>query len=329
MGEPLRQHTKFPVGQHKSGRLALAALIAGALCIGLSPVLVRLSEVEPVATAFYRVFLGLPLMLIWMAGSNSFISEQTESRLKFRDVLLLLLPGLFFAGDLGFWHWSIRLTTVANATLFANFAPVYVTLVAVLFFGERFSRSFILALVLAMSGAVILMGSSTQLSPDHIKGDMLGMLAAIFYAGYLLMVGRLRSRFTTVAIMFWSSMAASMVLFPASWFAGEIAMPQTLYGWTVLFVLAWVSHLGGQGLIAYALAHLSTAFSSVSLLIQPVFSAILAWVLFGEYLGPVQISGGLVVLVGIYLARRASYNAGSRALPENSPPLREKMPENP
>jgi len=298
-------------GQHdKSVRSALFALILGALFIGLSPILVRLSEVDPVATAFYRVFLGLPLMLLWMVNSHSFIDSPQASRLRLRDVVLLLLPGLFFAGDLGFWHWSIRLTTVANATLFANFAPVFVTLAAVVFWGERFSRVFILALGLAMTGAILLMSTSMQASPANITGDMLGITAAIFYAAYLLAVGRLRSRFTTVAIMFWSSLAASIVLFPASLITGEFALPQTLYGWTILIVLAWVSHLGGQGLIAYALAHLSTAFSSVSLLIQPVFSAILAWILFGEVLGPLQITGGIIVLTGIYLARHASYAAG-------------------
>lgn len=299
----------MPTRHDKSVRIALIALIIGALCIGLSPILVRLSEVDPVTTAFYRVFLGLPLMLFWMLSSDSFTSSSQESRLKFRDVVLLLLPGVFFAGDLGFWHWSIRLTTVANATLFANFAPVFVTLAAVVFWGERFSRVFILALGLAITGAILLMGTSMQSSPANITGDMLGITAAIFYAGYLLAVGRLRSRFATAAIMFWSSLAASIVLFPASMIAGEFALPQTLYGWTVLIVLAWVSHLGGQGLIAYALAHLSTAFSSVSLLVQPVFSAILAWILFGEILGPLQLIGAIVVLTGIYLARRASYTA--------------------
>jgi len=300
------QNPVVPAQHAKSIRIALIALILGALCIGLSPILVRLSEVDPVATAFYRVFLGLPLMLVWMVNSHCFINGREESRLKLRDMGLLLLPGLFFAGDLGFWHWSIQLTTVANATLFANFAPVFVTLAAVVFWGERFSRVFILSLGLAITGAILLMGSSMQSSPANITGDILGITAAIFYAGYLLAVGRLRSRFTTAVIMFWSSLAASMVLFPAGLITGEFALPQTLYGWTILIVLAWVSHLGGQGLIAYALAHLSTAFSSVSLLVQPVFSTFLAWVLFNEILGPVQITGGLIVFVGIYLASRAN-----------------------
>ncbi len=287
-------------------RLAFIALIFGAIFIGFSPVLVRLSEVGPVVTAFYRVFLGLPLMLVWLAIGDRARPVQSGGPISTRDRLLLLLPGVFFAGDLGFWHWSINLTSVANATLFANFAPIYVTLGAAILFKERFNRRFIAALILALAGAIVLMSSSASYSSEHIRGDILGMITAIFYAGYLLTVGRLRMRFSTVTIMFWSSLTASLVLFPVSWFSGGFALPDTAYGWTVLVILAWVSHLGGQGLITWALAHLSTAFSSLSLLLQPVISAMLAWVLFGESLGPVQGIGALIVLAGIYLARLAN-----------------------
>ena len=291
---------------HSHARLALFALILGAVCIGFSPVLVRLSEVGPVATAFYRVFLGLPLMLVWMCIGNRAAPVLSTGRVSVRDRLLLLLPGLFFAGDLGFWHWSIKLTSVANATLFANFAPIYVTLFAAVVFKERFNRTFIAALIIALAGAVILMSSSAGFSSQNIRGDIMGMITAVFYAGYLLTIGRLRTRFSTVTIMFWSSLTSSLILFPVCWVTGVFAVPDTLSGWTVLFILAWVSHLGGQGLITWALAHLSIAFSSLSLLLQPVISAILAWFLFAESLGPIQIGGGLVVLAGIYLARRAN-----------------------
>jgi drug/metabolite transporter (DMT)-like permease len=290
----------------RQSRLAFAALLLGAVFIGLSPILVRLSEVEPVATAFHRVFLGLPLMLGWLVITGNGVTRVKAGPVRAVDLAWLLLPGVFFAGDLGFWHWSIHLTTVANATLFANFAPVYVTIASIVLFRERFSRRFILALTMSIAGAVVLMGTSTGLSRDHVTGDALGMVAAMFYAAYLLVVGRLRLRYSTILIMFWSCLSASLILLPAAWMSEDMLLPSTWAGWGVLATLAWVSHLCGQGLIAYALAHLSTALSSVSLLLQPVCSAVLAWILFSEALGPMQITGGLIVLTGIYLVRRAS-----------------------
>ena len=291
---------------NKRKQIAFIALIIGAICISFAPILVRVSELEPNATAFQRVFLALPLTFIWMLLSQKQTIKSTDSSLSGSEILLLLLPGVFFAGDLGFWHWSIRYTTIANATLFANFAPIYVTLAAVVLFKERFNRNFFVALVIAITGSIILMGKSASLSDEYIKGDILGMITAIFYAAYLISVGRLRARFNTASIMFCTSLSAAMVLLPVSLFFGDALIPETNTGWGILISLAWISHVGGQGLIVYALAHLSTAFSSVSLLVQPVFAAMLAWYLFAEILTPLQISGGMIVLFGIYLARRAS-----------------------
>jgi drug/metabolite transporter (DMT)-like permease len=245
-------------------------------------------------------------MLIWISIKHFSHKCNKAEIWNIRNIFLLLVPGIFFAGDLGFWHWSIRYTTVANATLFANFAPVYVTLAAVVFFRERFNKVFLIALVISTLGSIILMGTSASLNGEYLRGDILGMIAAIFYAAYLISVGRLRSKFSTATIMFWSGISFVLVLYPVCLISGDVLIPETLNGWASLFSLAWISHLLGQGLIAWALAHLSTAFSSVSLLVQPVCAALLAWVIFSETLNILQISGGLIVLSGIYLARRVS-----------------------
>ncbi|NNE38854.1 MAG: DMT family transporter [Gammaproteobacteria bacterium] len=285
---------------------AYLSLTLGALAISLAPIFVRLSELQPSATAFYRLSLCVPVLFFWIAFTDKQSSAVVKFKYNKRDVLMLSLPGLFFAGDMGFWHWSITYTTVANATLFANFAPIFVTLASFLLFKERFSRLFILALIVATTGMIILMGTSADSGGTFLLGDALGILAAVFYAAYLMSVGKLRGKNSTVLIMFWSSLSASIILLPVSMLSGESLVPDTANGWIVLFALAWVSHIGGQGLIAYALAHLSTAISSVSLLVQPVAAAILAWILFSEALSVIQIFGGLTVLMGIFLARRAS-----------------------
>jgi drug/metabolite transporter (DMT)-like permease len=98
----------------------------------------------------------------------------------------------------------------------------------------------------------------------------------------------------------------AVLLLPVALASGEQMLPLTALGWLTLVGLALVSHAAGQGLITYALAHLPAAFSSVSLLFQPVMAAVFAWALLGEALAPAQIAGGVVVLIGIYLSRRGS-----------------------
>ncbi|WP_029006829.1 DMT family transporter [Azospirillum halopraeferens] len=289
----------------RTQRIAIAALLIGALGIAFAPIFVRLSEVGPSATAFWRLAFALPALYLWMRlEPKGGMRARRPSGLK--DHLRLSVAGLFFAGDLAVWHWSIQFTSVANATLLANFAPIFVTLVSWLVFKERFSRTFVLGLALALGGAVVLMGRSLQLSVDALFGDALGLLTAVFYGGYILSVGRLRAEFSTATIMTWSGVVTGAALLPIAILSGESLMSPTLAGWAVLLGLALVSHAGGQSLIAYALAHLPAAFSSVSLLLQPAAAAVFAWALLGESLGPWQAAGAAIVLAGILLARRGS-----------------------
>jgi len=111
---------------------------------------------------------------------------------------------------------------------------------------------------------------------------------------------------TTLRLMAVTSTLTALILLPIAHASGEQMLPHTPYGWIVLVGLALISHAAGQGLIAYALAHLPATFSSVGLLLQPVIAAFFAWVLLGEPLVTLQILGGAVVLAGIYLARRGS-----------------------
>jgi len=287
----------------RSQRAALIALLVGALSIAFAPIFVRLSEVGPVSTAFWRVAFAAPVLALWMAAEPKGRSRRPSS---VRDYARLSLVGLFFAGDLAVWHWSIQYTSVANATLLANFAPIFVAPVAWFLFKERFTGRFVAGMLLALAGALILMGQSLRLSADHLFGDALGLLTAAFYGGYILSVGRLRAEFSTATIMTWSGVITAVALLPLVLISGESLAPPSLEGWAVLLGLALFSHAGGQSLIAYALAHLPASFSSVSLLLQPAAAAILAWMLLGEPLGALQAVGAAVILAGILMARRGS-----------------------
>jgi len=286
-------------------RLALAALMLGAVLIGASPIFVRLSELGPMATAFYRPFLALPVLALWMAADrrNDPATKRPASR---GDYLRLLLAGAFFAGDLAFWHLSILHTSVANATLFANFAPIFVTLGAWALFAHRVTRLYLLGMVLALIGAALLAGGSLAEKPGNLLGDFFGIVTAMFLASYILAISRLRAGFSAATTMCWSSLGTAAVLLPVAAFAGEDLVAITLYGWAMLIGLALLSHAAGQGLIAYALAHLQPGFSSVGLLLEPLAAALLAWAILSEEITPWQATGGIVILWGIVLARRGS-----------------------
>ena len=283
-------------------RPALPALFLGATFIALSPIFVRVSETGPTATAFWRVALAVPAL--WLI--HALFRPPTPRRPAARWPLLIA-AGVAFAGDLGFWHTSIKLTSVANSTLLANLASIFVTLTAWIFLRQRPTRVFLAGLGAALVGVTMLVQASFGFSPTGLTGDALGVITAMFYAGYILAVKALRDRGeTTLHLMAVTTTLTALLLFPVALASGEQMLPSSGFGWAILLGLALVSHAAGQGLIAYALAHLPAAFSSVSLLCQPVMAAVFAWVLLSEPLVALQVVGGIVVLAGIYLARRGS-----------------------
>jgi len=281
--------------------VAVAALLAGAAAIGASALFVKVSETGPVATAFWRVALALPVLWAWsVIGSRgghvaSFVAERR----------LIIAAGLFFAGDLAVWHWSIVLTSVANATLLANLAPIFVTLAVWLLWGRRPTAMFLAGLAAALAGVTVLLGGDIRAGGGAVLGDMLGVVTAMFYGAYQLTVTRARSRAATSVIMAWSGLVTAVALLPLALGSGEQLFPHSAAGWAKLVGLALVSQVAGQSLIAYAMAHLPATFSSVGLLAQPVIAAALAWVLLGETLGWIEIAGAIVVLAGIRIVHQA------------------------
>ena len=282
-------------------RVAFLCLLAGGCAIAFAPIFVRLSDTGPVASAFWRCALAVPFVWAWVIWRKE-SGRTDESRL-----FPLVLAGIFFACDLGVWHFSILYTSVANATVLANLAPIFVTLAGWLFWKRKVTRVFLVGMFVAIAGMFVLVGPNFAAGGRPLAGDALGALTAVFYAGYFLAIKTARdARASTARLMAWSTTITAAALLPIA-----LAMPQPFWpsaaaGWWILLGLALISQVLGQGLIAYAFAHLPASLSSVSLLIQPVMAALFAWALFGEAIGPVQFAGAALVLAGIWVSRKGS-----------------------
>jgi len=281
--------------------IAIGALLLGAAAIGTSGLFVKVSETGPIATAFWRVLLALPCLWLW-----SLLEQRERHRESFAvERKLLIASGLFFAGDLAVWHWSLVLTSVANSTLLANLAPIFVALAAWLLFRQQVQKKFLIGLAVAVTGMTVLIGGDFQLQGKELIGDALGVVTAMFYAGYQLTVTKLRSRVATSTIMAWSSLITAIVLLPLALVSGEQLLPVSDMGWIKLVALALISQVAGQSLIAYAMAHLPATFSSVGLLFQPIMATLFAWVILDESVSLLQLAGGITVLIGIRLVHLA------------------------
>lgn len=285
------------------GRASLAAL-GGAALLGLSPIGVRLSELGPQATNFWRFALALPLLAAWALASRRPPGA--------RDIGWLLLAGLLFGFEISLWAEALSHTTVANATLLSNMTPLFAAVFAWLVFREIPRVGVFWGGAIALAGAVTLAvararaGAGPATNPaEGWYGDALGFSAAIGYAGYLLIVRHLRGRASTGAVMFVATAAATAYALALSLALGERLIPETWQGWAVLAGLGIVVQAAAQGLIAYGVGRLPIAMSTIMLWMQPVTAAIWSWVLFGEKLGALGLAGAALVLGGVYLVQRA------------------------
>jgi drug/metabolite transporter (DMT)-like permease len=298
--DTIRASTMYP---KNSPALAFSALLSGGVAIAFAAIMMRFSDVNPVASAFWRMALAAPLLWAWAFAVRA-RDQANNKRTGYTQALAL--AGIYFAGDMGLWHLSLHYTSVANATLLSNFAPMFIACWIWAVHKVRFTRAFVIGMVTALSGAVLLVGPNAAGGGSRLLGDGLGLASAVFYAGYQLVIKDARNQYSTARLMAWSTSITALALLPFALVSTGPFWPAHAAGWLPLIGLALIAQIGGQTVIAYASAHLPASLSSVSLLIQPLTATVAAWLIFSEAIGPVQIAGGTLLLFGIYLSKRGS-----------------------
>ncbi|MDB5712820.1 MAG: family transporter [Sphingomonadales bacterium] len=276
-----------------------AALILANILLATGPMFVRMTDVGPVAAGFWRMALALPVLaLLASRGGPIKISRGL--------VFALMAAGLFFAADLASWHLGIVRTKLANATLFGNSAslifPLYGFLIARAWPTRRQGG----ALGLAAIGAILLMGRSYELSPQNLVGDLLCLLAGLFYTFYFVMIARARTALAPLPLLAISTLASTLPLLLLALALGERIVPTN---WTPLILLALCSQLAGQGLMTHVLGRLSPIVIGLGLLAQPVAAAVIGMLVFGEHLGLPDLAGAILVGLALVLVRQPARNA--------------------
>ena len=297
--DPLPAHAARPATvSHTPAYLALAA---ACFCIGMSAIFIKWAGVAGPVAAVYRV--GIATLVLTLPFAWSRLRGAGPS-LPRRAMALALLSGILFAGDLGIWSEAVRFTSAANATLLGNLAPLWVALGALVLWRVRLRRVFWAGLGLALVGGAIVVSQDLQAGADFGYGDALAVTASIFYAGYMLNTQHSRRTLGTMTFMWFSVLSSTVVLLAVCLALGLPLGGFSLPAYGALIGAGLVSQVGGYLAINYALGHLPAPLVSVTLLGQPVVTALLAVPLLGEGISLEQAVGGLIVLIGIYLANR-------------------------
>lgn len=274
---------------------AWAALLGANIALAFGPWLVRLADTGPVAAGFWRIALAAPV-LVGLALASGARPRALGGSLW----AALAIGGVCFAADLGSWHLGILRTTLANATLFGNTATLIFPVYGFLAARAWPTRLQALALVLAAAGAGLLMGRSYQLDPRHLAGDLLCLAAGILYTGYFIAMARARATMSPLPALALSTLASAGPLLVFAWVMGERIWPQH---WGALVALALCSQVIGQGLMIQALGRFSPLVVGVALLVQPIVSGAIGWIVYQERLGLADLIGAALVAAALVLVR--------------------------
>lgn len=278
--------------------LAFAALLAGNAALAFGPWMVRLADTGPIAAGFWRLALALPFL--WLLARSA---GQPVRIPRWPLLVAIGLGALFFAADLASWHAGILLTKLGNATLFGNFASF-----AFAAYGLWLTRRLptavqAAALTLAAIGTILLMWSSYELSPAHLKGDLLALAAGLLYFGYLVCIERVRKVLSPLPVLALATLLGAPFLLLASLVMGEKIIPTD---WTPLLLLAIGSQVVGQGLLVYAIGVVPPLVVGLALLTQPAVSAVIGWLAYGETLALLDWFGAVAIAIALVLVRLPS-----------------------
>jgi len=276
---------------------AYFALIIGIFAISTSAILIRWSSSDPLVIGSYRqtfaTFLFLPFLI------KDKFKEITS--LKINEVMELVLIGLLLGAHFGFWISSVKAASVAASVLLGTCHIVYVSIIGWLIFGESLNSKGIFGTLVALSGILILFWGDLIEDPGNFKGNILafisGILAGLYYLG-----GRKHRKkisLPTYAFMVYLSSAISMWIIVL---VQDLEYQQISNSeFKLFFLMALVPTLLGHTMQNWALAFLPAYIISITLLVEPIGSGLLAWLIFNEIPSLGVLIGGIIVLCGVYV----------------------------
>ena len=287
---------------------AYAALLVAVLIISSLPILIRFSEtyISPSATILNRLWIAVSILVFWDFGhivrhrslKASSIFESWPDRQSF---LLLLVKGFVFAAFQVLWAVSLTITSVANAETLHSLTPLWVVLIGWCVFSRKFDCLLIAGITISLIGSLALTVSDFSISTNKLAGDSLALLSAFFWSLSLLLGEKLQKQMNIVAFTTWNCFLGAVFLIPTLFMSHGDLFPKSGLGWLTLIILG-LAAVCTQSLSLYSLKSLSSELIATIFLLNPIISAILAWLAFSETLNLINWFALIVILLGIYVA---------------------------
>lgn len=283
--------------------LPVLAAVVAVLAWGSGPLMTRAMSVPTPTLVFYRLAIGVPLMIV--------IAYRTGGRCTLALTKRTAIPGIFFGLSMLTGFASVKLTSIANATLITTLQPALVLLVAPRLFGEQWRLKRVSLAGVAFAGVSIVVLAAASTSGASVEGDLLAGVNVVIWTTYFLMAKHLRNSgmhsWTLLAYVFsW----ASVVVVPWTLLSHSDLGAMNAKDWILVIVMSLIPGILGHGLMTWAQKHIDVTLASLLGLASPVISTIGAWIIFDQRLRPLQIVGACVVLGALAALLRSYRGSG-------------------
>lgn len=281
--------------------LPYLVLFCGVMVASTAAILITMAKnagVDPLTISAGRiVFAAVILTPIAWGRAGSEIRRASR-----RDVGWAVLSGAFLAVHFASWISSLVYTSVASSTALVTTNPIFVALISYIIWRERLSRRALagVGLTLLGSGLIALSDRSGGSGPNPLLGDALALLGAICVTGYFLIGRELRHRLNILPYIWMVYSTAAVILLVWMMLAGHSLIGHAPSIYLLLLGLAIGPQLLGHTSFNWSIKYLSATFVAVAILGEPIGSSIMALLLLPDQgLQPLQVGGGLVLLIGI------------------------------
>lgn len=286
------------MGTSESPVHPLTWLVMGSICISFAPIFIRLANVSPDSAGFYRMlFAGLSLALLLMI-------KRPSLRIQRKTLLLLAVSGVFLSIDFMCWHRSIAYVGPGFATLLGNFQVFFTAIFSYLLFQEKITRMFLLAVLMALTGMILITGADLEaLDKGYRLGLLFGLGTAIFYSAYILTLKQAMNHqeISGVSAMFIVSVTCTIFFSIMTPVAGSSFFIPDTTSLLALVGAGVVCTTLGWSLISSAIKHTSATIASLFLLLQPALVFVWDMMFFSRPTEGREIFGVLLILSAIYV----------------------------
>ncbi len=268
-------------------------MVLAVVLSGIGPLLVRDSPVDPAATAFWRLFIGLPVALFFIRRSIF---------LPAKGMFWVAIAGLLLAGDLIFWNSALVRTTILEATILIMVYPVITAVAGYFLFKERITWRFAGGAAIAFAGLLLMMLHAGTHGASSLAGDLMSITAAFFYAGSLMISARMCRAYDTLKVSFWLIFWAAVGAAPVALMETR-SFPVTLHGW--LYIIGYAAlTVVGYALFNRSLKVVPTSIASLMGYGQPAVASVLGAFLLKEVPSWNGILGAVFIVAGLVVATR-------------------------